>query len=106
MWSDWIMRMAGAVAVATASTWSAAETGGRLDVAGVTTLLDVMDALADLHPGFEEKAVQLERLSEVRQASLVAEARRRNKASSRLEGKLDGMLATETSRSTSGVSGT
>jgi hypothetical protein len=101
MTKDWITHGVCTVAVATlfcmqVPSQSEAESSEKLDIAGVTTLLDVMDALADLHPGFEEKASQLKGSSEAQRASLFAEARRRNEASSELKGALERMFTTET----------
>ena len=72
--------------------------GVRLDSRGVYALLDVMDTVAALHPGFEERQAELVTLPEAERAEALHAARQRNEESPSLDSAIRTLLASETYR--------
>lgn len=85
-----------ALALLTAATGLPADAGARLDERGVVALLEVMDAVARLHPGFETATAAA--TSEAELEALRAAGRERNRASAELAAAVERMLSTETYR--------
>ncbi len=87
-----------AVAVFVLSAGCARTPGGhglRLESRGVYALLDVMDTVAALHPGFEERLAALATLPEAQRERALHAARRRNEESPSLDAAIRTLLATE-----------
>jgi hypothetical protein len=68
----------------------------RLQAEGVTALLDVMDTLAAIHPGFAEQEEALEALTESEREAAFDGARSRNEASVELKAAIGRLVATPT----------
>jgi hypothetical protein len=69
-----------------------------LNADGVTALLDVMDALAIVHPGFADKEQEYGRLSDAEREAAYDGARRLNEANAELRSAIEVLLETETYR--------
>ena len=68
----------------------------RLNAEGVTTLLDVMDALAEVHTGFVENEQANGRLDDAGREAAFGEARRLNESNAELVSAIDALLDTRT----------
>ncbi len=77
---------------------SAGRADDRLVAEGVSALLDVMDAVAALHPGLAERTAALAGLPEADRKAAFAAARRRNESDAGLRAAIDRLLATATYR--------
>lgn len=68
----------------------------KLNSEGVSALLSVMDTVAALYPGFEQKTEAYDRLPEAEREAVFVEVRQRNDKSDALRSAIQAMLETET----------
>lgn len=69
---------------------------GLLEAEGVKALLDVMDALVELHPEYAERSELLARLPELEREAALDAARRSNETSSEVQAAIRALLDTQT----------
>jgi hypothetical protein len=81
--------------VATANE-TANSAGLRLNPEGVLALLDVMDAVASLHPDFQEELELCGQMSDDKKEAMLAEVRERNEQDEALQSAVKTMLNTKT----------
>ena len=81
-----------------ATSVGSATAAATLDPSGVVALLDVMDAIAALHPDFGTRMAVLEGASESVRAAACSEARARNESNALVRDRLDALFETSTYR--------
>jgi len=75
---------------------SSPSTGPKLNPEGVLALLDVMDAVAALHPNFEDTAETFREMGEEELEAALQQVRKRNEEDEALRSAIDDMLNTMT----------